>query len=525
MAFPTIAGTVATNGTAAATNKVCNIGSPSAQQLVILCLRSNGADTHSTPAGWTALVLNNASDASNDVTSIFYKVAAGTEGATVTVNGTASLKFSAVAIRINAFTHDPTTAPSITAVGTGSSTTPDPPSLTPAGGAKDFLWIAVAAYEGEQTNPPTYPGSYTLGQVSADSGTAGVVTTNSRNNFACRQNNIATEDPGTYTISVSDDWSAWTIAVFPALATRGRVSWAEFQVPLQPTRGRVSWAEFQTPLAPTRGRVSWTEFQTPLAPTRGRISWTEFQVPLAPTRGRVSWAEFQVPDAGALSPTRGRVSWTEFQVPTLATRGRISWAELAVPPVNGIACDAFNRADGPLGANWSDGVAAETISGQRIGANNAGTHSFMFWNANPFPNDQASTLTLTDFGGTTVKGIGVCVRASANNGYSFKALTNLNRYQLVRTLAGVVVEIGSNAQVPAANDALELDAVSTTLTGKVNDSPLITTTDANLSSGAAGVAGYDVFSGGAGNLLGDNWCGASLGYGAAIWWGYVNIFP
>lgn len=41
------------------------------------------------------------------------------------------------------------------------------------------------------------------------------ITTNSRCAGASRQLNAASEDPPSWTISVSDNWSAWTIAVFP----------------------------------------------------------------------------------------------------------------------------------------------------------------------------------------------------------------------------------------------------------------------------------------------------------------------
>lgn len=214
MAFPTVEATNFTNGTTASISKTCNLPSGIvADSLLILVLRSAGADVHGTPSGWTALVLNNTSDASNDSTSIYYKVANGSEGGTVIVSATASLKFASVSWRVH--NHIKTTAPEITAVATGTSTAPDSTSLTPAGGPKDFLWASVSAYEGEQTDPPTYPTNYSVGQRSANSDTAGAVATNCRANIAGRQLNGSSEDPGAWSISVSDDWSAWTLAVHP----------------------------------------------------------------------------------------------------------------------------------------------------------------------------------------------------------------------------------------------------------------------------------------------------------------------
>lgn len=214
MAFPVIQAVGETNGSTAATSKVCNLPTGIVSgDLLLLELRSNGADTHSTPTDWTALFLNDGSDISDDVTSLWYRVAAGTEGASVTVTATASLKFTSVSFRVSG--HDSATAPVISTLVVGTSASPDPPALTPAGGAKDFLWLAMAAYEGEQTDPPTFPTNYTLGQVAASSGAGGAIATNSRSAGAGSQLNAATEDPGIYTISVSDDWTAWTVAIYP----------------------------------------------------------------------------------------------------------------------------------------------------------------------------------------------------------------------------------------------------------------------------------------------------------------------
>lgn len=299
MAFPNPDAVIETDGTAAATNKVCNLpASIAAGNFLFLVLRSAGGDTHSTPSGWSSLVLNNTADGSDDTTSIFYKQSAsGSEGGSVTVNGTASLKFSSTAARISG--HDPNTTPAIAGPDTGASTTPTTPSLTPVlgGESQDFLWIAIAAYEGEQTDPPTYPADSTLGRAAGQSGTGGAIATNCRNAQAMQQLNAATENPDDYTISVSDQWSGWTVAIFPLPPTRrAEVSWAELEVPLGPRRAQVSWAEFEVPLGPRRAQVSWSEFEVPTAPRRAEISWTELEVPLGPRRCQISWAELEVPN-------------------------------------------------------------------------------------------------------------------------------------------------------------------------------------------------------------------------------------
>jgi hypothetical protein len=217
MAFPVVQATATTGGSTAATNKVCNLPTGIASgDLLLLILRSAGADTHSTPTGWTLLFLNNTADASDDTCSLWYRQADGTEGASVTVNGTASLKFASLAYRITGHENPATQAPQFATLVTGTSTLPDPGSLSPTGGAKDYLWLWLGAWEGEQTSPPAgTPTNYT-DAIGASSLIAGVVTTNCRVASARRSLNAVSENPPSWTISASDDWTATVVAVHPA---------------------------------------------------------------------------------------------------------------------------------------------------------------------------------------------------------------------------------------------------------------------------------------------------------------------
>lgn len=120
----------------------------------------------------------------------------------------------------------------------------------------------------------------------------------------------------------------------PQVATRGRIAWAEFEVPSVATRGRVSFAELEVPQVPTRGSVSFAELEVPQVPTRGRVSWSELEVPnvpAAPTRGVSSWLELEAPDPP--TPTRGRIAFAELELPALPTLARLAWLELEVPDV------------------------------------------------------------------------------------------------------------------------------------------------------------------------------------------------
>ncbi|MGH2373010.1 MAG: hypothetical protein ACRDIC_05970 [bacterium] len=216
MAFPSVEGTATTNGTAAATSHAVTLpATVSTGSTLIVVARAAVAGAIDWPAGWTE-VFENSADASDDTTAWAWKLADGTEdGTTISVtHGNGKAAFIAYSIT---GAEDPTIqAPESGTPATGTSTIPDPSATTPTGGAKDYLWIWAGGWEGEQTSPPVGNPTNYSSPLGANSGTASAVATNCRVATATRTNNAASEDPGTWTISVSDDWTAWTIAVHPA---------------------------------------------------------------------------------------------------------------------------------------------------------------------------------------------------------------------------------------------------------------------------------------------------------------------
>lgn len=108
----------------------------------------------------------------------------------------------------------------------GASTTPDSPSLNPINwAAEDTLWIALAGVDTSRTFsawPSSYsPGNNTWDDVSGGAGGASL-------SVAYRQFNTSSEDPGTWTISTSDDWATNTFAVRPAAAAASVFTRKEF---------------------------------------------------------------------------------------------------------------------------------------------------------------------------------------------------------------------------------------------------------------------------------------------------------
>lgn len=216
--FPSISGTVTqTLGTTATTTPVVNLPSGCvAGETIFVLVRNAVAGAIGWPDGTWNEMFDASSDAADDQMALAWRKADGTEGASITLSS-GNGKFAALAWRVAGAIDPSVRAPELSTVAIGTSTTPNPTACTPTGGTKNYLWIWVGGWAGEQTSPPaSNPTSYSLNVTGADSGTAGVTTTNCRVAIAARQLNAGSEDPASWTISVSDSWTAYTLAVHPA---------------------------------------------------------------------------------------------------------------------------------------------------------------------------------------------------------------------------------------------------------------------------------------------------------------------
>jgi hypothetical protein len=181
-----------------------------AGDLLIVLFSNDRNGSVTTPGGWTEL----ASDTSGPHirVSVYYRIAAGTEGGT-TVNFITSAAEEAAAQVYKITNWHGTTPPGISIAATGSDASPDPASLNPASwDVTDTLWIAVAGQDrGDQTGTMTYPAGYIDGTSTLSS----VGTGSCRIHSAHRVLATASEDPGAFTIPASEQWVAFTIAVRP----------------------------------------------------------------------------------------------------------------------------------------------------------------------------------------------------------------------------------------------------------------------------------------------------------------------
>ena len=201
----------------AGTSHVVNLPSGIVAGDLILVLMNVGstAATINALTGWTELLDEGVASG----LYIAYRLADGTEGATITLTSSASTRDATITLRI-ANAQDPAVqAPQIGTTATGTSVSPDPPNVTPTGGAKDYLAVALFGNAGEEADDDTWantpPANYlpsppfqkACGTTGVNLG--GVIAA------AYRSFNASAEDPGTFNQDASLAWRAQTIIVHP----------------------------------------------------------------------------------------------------------------------------------------------------------------------------------------------------------------------------------------------------------------------------------------------------------------------
>lgn len=191
-----------------------------------------GAPTVTWPGDWTSYFSGSVGGTSPIRLELAWHKATGSETSPITVT-TNNAERSAHNCRRIAGAADPTiNPPEAATAATGTSATPDPGTLTPGGGSKDYLWLATAGYGvvAGSCAPlvSVYPSGYSNGLE---------VLSGGGNDFegrlasAEKQSTASSENPGTFTlvddggVPVPDcsvvGWVAVTSAVYPAGAGAG----------------------------------------------------------------------------------------------------------------------------------------------------------------------------------------------------------------------------------------------------------------------------------------------------------------
>lgn len=205
MTFPAVASVdVMAAMASSSTTTPVTFTSCNANDLVVSFIASDsGAGAHTWPSPW----VNIKDEAFTGAwASIAYLIASGGEtGVNVTHT---SEKSNAISVRITGYAG----TPEITTAATGSSTTPDPGSLSPSWGAADTLWIANAMVDQSDPTetvtgfPTNYSDNQTESHLSSSAGSLGIAT---------RNLNASSDDPGTFTLNITETWAAYLVAIQP----------------------------------------------------------------------------------------------------------------------------------------------------------------------------------------------------------------------------------------------------------------------------------------------------------------------
>jgi hypothetical protein len=198
--FPFVAASATSE--ASGTSHVVNLPSGIASgDLLIVCFTTTNNTTFTWPSGWTLLatIVSN-----NYETEVRYRIADGTEGASITVTTGASGSTAHCAVRIT--DHGSGVNAPEAAIAHAANSSINPPGLTPTGGAKNYLWLEGYGINGTGTST----GQSTNYTMIANTSNGAPDTA-----IAYRELNAATEDPGLMSATSVVRWIAWTIAVYP----------------------------------------------------------------------------------------------------------------------------------------------------------------------------------------------------------------------------------------------------------------------------------------------------------------------
>jgi hypothetical protein len=176
------------------------------------------------------------------------------------------------------------------------------------------------------------------------------------------------------------------------------------------------------------------------------------------------------------------------------------------------ASDDFNRANGALGANWTQQITGTSlvIVSNHAEANTSATSTWAFYTTGTWANDQESSATIT-CGDSSYEGVSVRMSGvdAASNNYTYVTDCS-SASQIQKRVAGVDTNLSVGLSIPASGSVIKLRAVGTTLTAYDDGVSIGSIGDADLASGKPGIFQYS--SGGGSSWL-DDWLGADVGGG------------
>jgi hypothetical protein len=161
------------------------------------------------------------------------------------------------------------------------------------------------------------------------------------------------------------------------------------------------------------------------------------------------------------------------------------------------AADNFDRADGPLGANWSGQTANLTLEGGEVSMIQTTGNTGAVWAADAFGPDQFSEVVIGSLNGGSIldfRGIQVFTRFQSGTSlrYAFHYFADVGDYQ-IKFDGGTpgVVLASLPAPPPGPGDVLRVDVRGSTIRGFVNGQLVLQVTHTQLTGGEIGfLIGY-----------------------------------
>ena len=270
MASPSVVGTPAETAiSTAGTSHVVNLPAGATGNLLVAIMnKGSTAATVNALTGWTELLDENSANG----LYIAYRVCDGTEGSTTTFTLSASTRGAWIVYEISGQIDPATQAPQIGTTATGSSVSPDPPSVSVTGGAKDVLTIACFGRDGEEADDDTWVTAAPSGFGTLLQKACGVAGTNLGGMIATAHlaSNTATSNPGVFTCATGA-WRAQTIVIHPV-------------IPPTPKAGTDSGSGSDTSALAARvpPTDSGTGADVVTVPTIGYLGWSRFEIPGLP---------------------------------------------------------------------------------------------------------------------------------------------------------------------------------------------------------------------------------------------------
>jgi Putative esterase len=170
--------------------------------------------------------------------------------------------------------------------------------------------------------------------------------------------------------------------------------------------------------------------------------------------------------------------------------------------------DNFNRANGPLGANWTTvpGTSVPKIVSNTLRAGTPGALNSAYWSASTFSSDQFAQASLPNSSGTQY-GPGIAVRLSGSKGYFLWYGNSSNTVSLWRmdsSSSWTMLKQSASLTVSPSSDVWKIQAAGSTISGYQNGQLVVQATDTHITSGSPGVWLYY-----SSNQV-DNWSGGDM---------------